>query len=78
MRNPFKRLQIYSRNLKLELITKGFIHKIPEELTVRKYNHYIMQSMKCSRLPRKVMKLISSYEIELFNKGIIWLQWKSM
>ncbi|HFK8166802.1 TPA: hypothetical protein ACGZ2B_002713 [Citrobacter freundii] len=75
MRNPFKRLRVYSNDLGNELLKRGFLCTLPDAPSIAEMKRYMMATMQCSRLPRKVDRLIAEYEIELFNKHTVWKKW---
>ncbi|EKN3395252.1 hypothetical protein RSF21_003620 [Yersinia enterocolitica] len=75
MRNPFERLRVYSKNLGDELLEKGFLCTLPHAPSIAEMKRYMLAAMQCSRLPRKVDRLIAEYEIELFDKHTVWTQW---
>ncbi|MCA6952804.1 hypothetical protein [Pectobacterium polaris] len=75
MRNPFKRLRVYSKDLGDELLERGFLCTLPDAPSIAEMKRYMLATMQCSRLPRKVDRLIAEYEIELFDKHAVWAQW---
>lgn len=75
MRNPFERLRVYSKDLGDELLVRGFLCMLPHAPSIAEMKRYMLATMQCSRLPRKVDRLIAEYEIELFDKRTVWEQW---
>lgn len=75
MRNPFKRLRVYSKDLGNELLERGFLCTLPDAPSIAEMKRYMMATMQCSRLPRKVDRLIAEHEIDLFDKHTVWTQW---
>ncbi|HHH0823552.1 TPA: hypothetical protein ACPZPM_003863 [Yersinia enterocolitica] len=75
MRNPFERLRVYSKDLGDELLKSGYLYKLPNAPSIADMKRYMMEAMQCSRLPRKVDRLIAEHEIELFDKHTVWTQW---
>ena len=75
MRNPFERLRVYSKDLGDELLERGFLCMLPHAPSIAEMKRYMLATMQCSRLPRKVDRLIAEYEIELFDKRTVWEQW---
>ncbi|EAC0959633.1 hypothetical protein YP94_004149, partial [Salmonella enterica subsp. enterica] len=71
MRNPFERLRVYSKDLGDELMARGYIFTLPDAPSIAEMKRYMMEAMQCSRLPRKVDRLIAEYEIELFDKHTV-------
>lgn len=75
MENPFERLRVYSKNLGDELLERGYLYTLPNAPSIAEMKRYMMEAMQCSRLPRKVVRLIAEHKIELFDKRTIWTQW---
>lgn len=75
MRNPFERLRVYSKDLGGELLNRQYLYVLPNAPSIARMKRYMMADMQCSRLPRKVDRLIAEYEIELFDKRTVWEQW---
>ncbi|EPR3509695.1 hypothetical protein [Serratia marcescens] len=75
MKNPFERLRVYSKDLGDELLERGFLCTLPHAPSIAEMKRYMLATMQCSRLPRKVDRLIAEYEIELFDKHTVWTQW---
>ncbi|CNL85147.1 hypothetical protein [Yersinia kristensenii] len=75
MRNPFERLRVYSKDLGDELLESGYLYTLPNAPSIADMKRYMMEAMQCSRLPRKVDRLIAEHEIELFDKRTVWAQW---
>ncbi len=75
MRNPFERLRVYSKDLGDELLERGFLCMLPHAPSIAEMKRYMLATMQCSRLPRKVDRLIAEYEIKLFDKRTVWEQW---
>ena len=75
MRNPFERLRVYSKDLGDELLEREFLCTLPHAPCIAEMKRYMLATMQCSRLPRKVDRLIAEYEIELFDKRAVWAQW---
>ena len=75
MRNPFERLRVYSKDLGDELLDRRYLYALPNAPSIAEMKRYMMDAMQCSRLPRKVDRLIAEYEIELFDKHTVWMQW---
>lgn len=63
MKNPFERLRVYSKDLGDELLERGFLCTLPHAPSIAEMKHYMLATMQCSRLPRKVDRLIAEYEI---------------
>ncbi|WP_445335667.1 hypothetical protein ACSR9H_00365 [Citrobacter koseri] len=75
MRNPFERLRVYSKDLGGELLNRQYLYILPSAPSIARMKRYMMADMQCSRLPRKVDRLIAEHEIALFDKHAIWEQW---
>ncbi|EBQ4835069.1 hypothetical protein T061_09595 [Salmonella enterica subsp. arizonae] len=75
MRNPFERLRVYSKNLGDELLNRGYLYVLPNTPSITEMKRYMMEAMQWPRPPRKVDRLITEYEIELFDKHTVWTQW---
>lgn len=75
MRNPFERLRVYSKDLGGELLNRQYLYVLPNAPSIARMKRYMMADMQCSRLPRKVDRLIAEYEIALFDKRTVWEQW---
>lgn len=75
MRNPFERLRVYSKDLGDALLDRRYLYALPNAPSIAEMKRYMMDAMQCSRLPRKVDRLIAEYEIELFDKHTVWMQW---
>lgn len=75
MKNPFERLRVYSKDLRDELMARGFLCTLPDAPSIAEMKRYMVEKMQCARLPRKVDRLIAAYEIELFDKHTVWMQW---
>ncbi|KQN63271.1 hypothetical protein [Erwinia sp. Leaf53] len=75
MRNPFERLRVYSKDLRDELMARGFLCTLPDAPSIAEMKRYMAEKMECARLPRKVERLIAAHEIELFDKHTVWMQW---
>lgn len=75
MRNPFERLRVYSQDLGNELLEREYLCTLPNAPSIAEMKRYMMEAMRCSRLPRKVDRLIAEHEIELFDKHTAWSQW---
>lgn len=75
MKNPFERLKVYSKELGNELLGRQYLYALPHAPSIARMKRYMMEDMHCSRLPRKVDRLIAEYEIELFDKHTVWMQW---
>ncbi len=75
MRNPFERLRVYSKDLGDELLESGYLYTLPKTPSIAEMKRYMMEAMQCSRLPRRIDRLIAEHEIELFDKCSVWTQW---
>lgn len=75
MKNPFERLKVYSKELGNELLSRQYLYALPNAPSIARMKHYMLEDMHCSRLPRKVDRLIAEYEIDLFDKHTVWTQW---
>ncbi|EEP2640042.1 hypothetical protein R2132_004500 [Salmonella enterica] len=75
MINPFERLRVYSKDLGDDLLERGFLCTLPDAPSIAEMKRYMLATMQCPRLPRKVDRLIAEYETELFDKHSVWTQW---
>ncbi|WP_405078603.1 hypothetical protein ACI51Z_20765 [Pectobacterium carotovorum] len=75
IKNPFERLQIYSKDLAHELLIEGFINKIPKKTSISALKHAIVLNRKNARLSRQSIGIIVKHKIELFDRDIIWQKW---
>ncbi|WP_051124143.1 hypothetical protein [Dickeya aquatica] len=75
MKNPFERLQVYSKDMPHQLLGKGFIFEIPNEPSLGRLKQYILKDMQYSRLPRNIINEIKKHKIDLFNKHNFWYRW---
>ncbi|MGQ6052059.1 hypothetical protein ACUNHQ_21780 [Serratia sp. IR-2025] len=71
MRNPFKRLQVYSKNLGKELLNKGYLHALPKEPSVIALKSGLKQQPGRSRLTA----MLNRHKIVLFDEREIWNLW---
>lgn len=71
MRNPFKRLQVYSKGLGEELLTGECLTTIPKEPSVTALKASLRQQLGRSRLNA----LLAKHKTELFDEREIWNQW---
>lgn len=75
MKSPFDRLRVYSQDLGNKLLEREYLYVLPHAPSIAEMKRCMMEAMKCSRLPRKVDRLIAEYEIDLFDKRTVWAQW---
>lgn len=71
MRNPFKRLQVYSKGLGEELLTRGCLTTLPKEPSVIALKASLRQQLGRSRLNA----LLAKHKTVLFDEREIWNQW---
>lgn len=71
MRNPFKRLQVYSNGLGKELLTRGCLTTLPKEPSVIALKASLRQQLGRSRLTA----LLARHKTVLFDEREIWNLW---
>ncbi|EBJ0985237.1 hypothetical protein GR410_002809 [Salmonella enterica] len=71
MKNPFKRLQVYSNSLGEELLTRGCLTTLPKEPSVIALKASLRQQLGRSRLNA----LLARHKTVLFDEREIWNLW---
>lgn len=77
MKNPFERLQVYSKSLEQILLMEKLIRTRRKWKTYLAYLRQINRNQKTVRIAKKIDVLIKESEIVLFDKQAVWKYWEA-
>lgn len=75
MKNPFERLQVYSKDLVEVLLMEQLITKKPKDDSLLALKQQINLCQNTNRISKKIESLIKQYEVVLFDIHTLWQNW---